>query len=136
MSLYENILNISNKNIEEEIKSSIIDTRRQLCNLNEDRMCLIYSSYIYQNLKKRHILSHIIDTKYLGLNYQHRFVLVYAKNYYLIDLTYSQFLNNDSNLIELLKNGYQKIDNNCFELYLKGIENYEKVIDLDEAFIR
>ncbi len=99
MSLYENILNISNKNIEEEIKSSIIDTRRQLCNLNEDRMCLIYSSYIYQNLKKRHILSHIIDTKYLGLNYQHRFVLVYAKNYYLIDLTYSQFLNNDSNLI-------------------------------------
>ena len=56
MSLYENILNISNKNIEEEIKSSIIDTRRQLCNLNEDRMCLIYSSYIYQNLKKFYYL--------------------------------------------------------------------------------
>ena len=136
MNLYDKILNINGKNIEDEIKNAIIETRQQLSDLDQDRTCLIYSSYLYTNLKKRHILAHIIDTKDLGFSFQHRFILVYNKDYYLIDLTYSQFLNDDTIFSKLLKEGYQKIDNKLFLIYLKIIEKNDIVLNLEDAFIK
>ena len=136
MSLYDKILNISNKNVEEEIKNAILETKDELKGLDVDRMCKIYSSYLYENLKKRHVLAHIIDTKDLGFSFQHQFILAYDKVYYLIDLTYSQF--NDSNFLfsKLLKDGYQIIDNITFVNYLKTVGSMVVNLDLDDVFIK
>lgn len=136
MSLYDKMLNISNKNIEEEIKNAILETKDELKGLDVDRMCKIYSSYLYENLKKRHVLAHIIDTKDLGFSFQHRFILVYYKVYYLIDLTYSQFNNNNILFSKLLNNGYQIIDNNTLMNYLKIISNENMFVNIEEIFIK
>ena len=136
MNLYDSLLNIGGKDIETEIKNSINETKEQLKDLDVDRMCLIYSSYLYENLKKRHVLAHIIDTKDLGLSYQHRFILVYAKEYFLIDLTYAQFCNENALFSHLLKDGYQIIDNNTFIDYLKTFVSVDLKLNLDDAFVK
>lgn len=135
MNLYDKMLNISGKDIEEEIKKSIIETKQQLICLDQDRMCLIYSSYLYQNLKKRHILAHIIDTKDLGFDFNHRFILVYDKDYYLLDLTYSQFLDDNPIFIKLLNDGYQKINNKDFLMYLKIVVRENFVGTIEDTFM-
>ncbi len=135
MNLYDKMLNISGKDIEEEIKKSIIETKQQLIGLDQDRMCLIYSSYLYQNLKKRHILAHIIDTKDLGFDFNHRFILVYDKDYYLLDLTYSQFLDDNPIFIKLLNDGYQKINNKDFLMYLKIVVRENFVGTIEDTFM-
>ena len=134
MNLYEKMLNISGKDIEIEIQNAIKETKQQLFGLEQERMCLIYSSYLYENLRKRHILTHIIDTKDLGFSFQHRFILVYDRDYYLIDLTYSQF--NNQLFSKLLKEGYQNINNNEFLLYLKTIENKINNLTLEDVFTK
>ena len=130
-----NILNIKNQNIEEIIQESIKEVKENLQGLDYNQTCLIYSSALFEILKRKHILVHIINTLDLGYSYLHQFLLVYdGNNYYLIDLTYRQF--NDNSLSDLNKNGYIKIDNNIFKYYLKVVTNNDFVINLNEAFIK
>ena len=136
MNLMDKILNIKNVNYEECIKKAIQKTKIELKDLDEERMCFIYSSYLYQNLLEFHLLARIIDTKDLGFSFSHRFVLVYDNNYYyLLDLTYKQFLNKDARFLKLLKEEYQQINNTDFNYYLKNILTSElKNKDLEDAF--
>ena len=130
-----NILNIKNQNIEEIIQESIKEVKENLQGLDYNQTCLIYSSALFEILKRKHILVHIINTLDLGYSYLHQFLLVYdGNNYYLIDLTYRQF--NDNSLSDLNKNSYIKIDNNIFKYYLKVVTNNDLVINLNEAFIK
>lgn len=130
-----NILNIKNQNIEEIIQESIKEVKENLQGLDYNQTCLIYSSALFEILKRKHILVHIINTLDLGYFFEHQFLLVYdGNNYYLIDLTYRQF--NDNSLSDLNKNGYIKIDNNIFKYYLKVVTNNDLVINLNEAFIK
>ena len=130
-----NILNIKNQNIEEIIQESIKEVKENLQGLDYNQTCLIYSSALFEILKRKHILVHIINTLDLGYFFEHQFLLVYdGNNYYLIDLTYRQF--NDNSLSDLNKNGYIKIDNNIFKYYLKVVTNNDFVINLNEAFIK
>ena len=137
MNLIDKIFNIEDINYEECIKKAILKTKLELQSLDEERMCLIYSSYLYQNLLEYHLLAHLIDTKDLGFSFCHHFVLAYdGIDYYLIDLTYKQFFNKDAIFLKLLFDGYQKVDNLEFNCYLKIILNNEfSQSDLNSIFI-
>ncbi len=88
MSLYDRMLNIANIDKESIIKQAIKKTKSDLTNLDYERMCLVYSSYLYENLKSLSCLAYIIDTNDLGFDYKHRFILVPDNNlYYLVDLS-------------------------------------------------
>lgn len=130
-----NILNIKNQDIEEIIRDSIKEVKEKLKGLDYNQTCLIYSSALFEILKRKHILVHIINTLDLGYSYLHQFLLVYDGNkYYLIDLTYKQF--NDNSLSDLNENGYMKIDDNIFKFYLKVVTNNDLTMDLSEAFLK
>ena len=95
----------------------------------------MFSSALFEILKRKHILVHIINTLDLGYSYLHQFLLVYDGNkYYLIDLTYKQF--NDNSLSDLNENGYIEIDDNTFKFYLKVVTNNDLTMDLSEAFLK
>ncbi len=130
-----NILNIKNQDIEEIIRDSIKEVKEKLKGLDYNQTCLIYSSALFEILKRKHILVHIINTLDLGYSYLHQFLLVYDGNkYYLIDLTYKQF--NDNSLSDLNENGYIEIDDNIFKFYLKVVTNNDLTMDLSEAFLK
>ena len=137
MNLIDKIFNIEDINYEECIKKAILKTKLELQSLDEERMCLIYSSYLYQNLLEYHLLAHLIDTKDLGFSFSHHFVLAYdGIDYYLMDLTYKQFLRKDAIFLKLLSDGYQKIDNLQFNHYLKSILRNEFIKkDLNDIFV-
>ena len=100
MNLYSKMLNIQNIDTEDLIKSAINEVKNELQGLSPERMCLIFSSYLYNALLKRHLIVHMIDTLDLGASYQHRFVIVY--------------------------NGKESICvNDCF---YQGLEDIEKVV--------
>lgn len=115
-NLYD-ILNITG-NKEEKIKSCIDNVRLELEDLIEDQTCKIYSSYISEELYKNHIINRIIRTGELS-SYDHHFVLVPidGDSYYLIDLTYSQFKND--NFEKLLSDGYIVINKDELNNYLR-----------------
>lgn len=124
MELFNMMQNIRGINVEEEIKKAILKVRNELTCLTENQTCLIYSSYLFEDLKYRGINVRLINTMDLGLNFEHYFVLVKsADNYFLGDLTYSQFL--DSNFNNLLIDGYMKLDNNILNEYLSLIDRKE-----------
>ena len=140
MELYDMIRNISGKNNEEELIKSISSVREQLNNLDEERMCRVYSGFLLQELLKRHIPSRLIRTSDLGLDYEHEFVLV-AKSetdggYFLADLTFSQFKSQSDYFNKLLKDGYQSIDSNDLINYLNIVskEYIEDVFSPDDIF--
>lgn len=137
MSLYDRILNINNVNKEDLIKKAIYMTEKELESLDYERMCLVYSSYLYNNLKQLSCLAYLIDTAELGFDYQHYFILVpdKEKEYYLLDLTYKQF---ESDEIDMFSNlylyGYQKINDILYEDYIfkvTGQNNHD--ISLDDS---
>lgn len=138
MSLYDRMLNIANIDKESIIKQAINKTKSDLANLDYERMCLVYSSYLYENLKELSCLAYIIDTDDLGFDYKHRFVLVPVdnSNYYLADLTYKQFGKDDDILSKLSSDGYEKIDNEKYNYYLSKVTGSEKDITIDESLFR
>ena len=138
MSLYDRMLNIANLNKESIIKQAINKTKSDLANLDYERMCLVYSSYLYENLKELSCLAYIVDTDDLGFHYKHRFVLVPVddSNYYLADLTYKQFGKDDDILSKLSSDGYEKIDNEKYNYYLSKVTGSEKDITIDESLFR
>ena len=62
MKLFDKIYNVEDINYEECIKKAILKTKLELQDLDKERMCFIYSSYLYKNLLEYHILAHIINT--------------------------------------------------------------------------
>ena len=138
MSLYDRMLNIANLNKESIIKRAIENTKSDLDGLDYERMCLVYSSYLYENLKDMSCLAYIVDTDDLGFDYKHRFVLVPVddSNYYLADLTYKQFGKDDDILSKLSSDGYEKIDNEKYNYYLSKVTGSEKDITIDESLFR
>ena len=77
MNFYNKILNIKGGNTEKLIDEAIKEVQTELANLDYERMCLVYNSYLYNTLLKKHVLVHIIDTSDLNLSYEHRFLLVF-----------------------------------------------------------
>lgn len=106
------------KSAEDKIKDAINETKEELGDLTTDRTCMIYSSYLYNNLKKKMLSASIMDTKEdFNMDYRHRFVTVKDKDgTYLIDLTFSQF-GDDPILIDLVKNGYDIMTKEKWEIY-------------------
>lgn len=138
MSLYDRMLNIANLNKESIIKQAINKTKSDLANLDYERMCLVYSSYLYENLKELSCLAYIVDTDDLGFDYKHRFVLVPVddSNYYLADLTYKQFGKEDEVLNKLYNDGYEMLDNEKYNYYLNKVTGTNKDITIDESLFR
>jgi hypothetical protein len=137
MDLYDRIFNITNKNIKKTIIEAI-NKCNELIN-NTEGMCMVASNIIYNFLLDQHILARIINTKELGIGYEHEAVIVKDKdNYYLIDFTYNQFLKVSSLLNkELLKNKFLQIDDETFNKYLDSIPKFYKFenISLNNIFI-
>ena len=132
MGLYEMMTNISGNNIEKVILESINRVNNILKDLTKDLTCKIYNSYVFRELRDRHIPVRLVNTKDLGFSYEHYFVLVPNDNkYYIVDMTYGQFNINS----ELTKNGYQEIDNDSFNSYLRVVtrENSNGIM-LDDVF--
>lgn len=128
-----NMLNIKNQDIKQIIEDSIKETQELLKGLDYNQTCLIYSSLLFEILRRKNILVHIINTKDLGY-YEHQFLLVYdGINYYLIDLTYKQF--NNKYLNNLLANNYTLIDDFNFNKYLQIITNSNLSINLSDIFV-
>lgn len=133
-----NILNIANKNIEQEIINTVEETKNELKNLTTDATCKIYSSYIKGSLDEKHILNKIINSKKdLDCSYEHEFVIVPDnKDYYLIDLTYEQF-GIDNELWKLHDFGYEKMTNNKWKHYLHQIsKNDYKDVELKDIIYK
>lgn len=120
MELYEMMKNISGRCNENVLIDAIDDTKNELNGLVEERMCKIYSSYLYERLKRQHISVRIINTLDLGIDYEHYFLLVLNKmdGYYLVDLTFSQFNVKDDTFAKLEDTGYQVLDDNFLNKYL------------------
>lgn len=133
MNVYD-LINLNNIDIEEAIKEIISDVRSELKDLDTDKTCKIYSSYVTEGLRRKHIVNRIVDSKDLDCLYSHRFNLVPAdgKEYYLIDLTYEQFDSED--FPELIQDGYMKVNDKTFNRYLDvvGIKAFGST--LDDAF--
>ena len=126
MSDLYDLLNIRG-NKEDKIKESIKKAKYDLRNIVEAQRCKIYSSYLSDILNKEHIINKIIKTGDFS-DYDHHFILI-PKNselYYLIDLTYSQF-NNNEYFEELLTNGYTIVNDSMLMIYLSIVSG--KVIN-------
>lgn len=133
-NLYD-ILNIKKIDIEQGIKDSIKTTKEELKEIPTKQNCFKYSKYLKHNLNKLNIVSRLIDTNSLGIDYEHYFVMV-PKNsdtYYVIDLTYAQF-GNDSYFNDLYTNGYELMDNVKFNAYLKRLSKEYSFIPIDDAY--
>ena len=118
-------LNITNVNIEKEIIDAIAKVKMELKDLNIDRTCRIYSSYLLRELQKKHILAHIVNTKKLDTEYEHYFIVVNSSiEKYIIDLTYEQFGYPEP--IELINNGYIKASETEIQDYIYKIANINK----------
>ena len=134
MNIYD-LLNIGNVDIENSILEVVEETREQLQGLDTDLTCKLYSSAVFDNLNKRHILNRMIETYDLECSYNHRFNMVLdGENYYIIDLTYEQFKSEE--LPELKKNGFMLMNDDTFKHYLE-IVGYSSInISLKEAFMK
>ncbi len=128
------LLNLDGSNVEDKIVDTIDDVRVELKDLTTDMTCKIYSDYIKKSLTKKHVISRVVNTSDLDLPYEHQFnvVLDGIDNYYLIDLTYSQFKN--SEFIDLLFQGFMKIKNKDFSRYLEIVGNGKSDVKLEDLF--
>lgn len=138
MELYDIMRDISGKSNENELINAITCVKQELSGLTEERMCKVYSSFLLKELLKHHIPSRLINTLDLGLNYEHIFVLVAAnqmEDYFLLDLTFSQFKTCD-HFTKLLTDGYQKVNDNDLNYYLNIITkaNFTNQFSLDNIF--
>ena len=135
MNVYD-LINLEESDKEKMIQEAIKETKRNLPGLTDGLTCKIYSSYMTEQLRKRHVVNRKIDTSDLNCPYSHVFNLVPIdeKEYFLIDITYSQFQNNDFE--DLLKNGYTRVDNDRFNDYLEITGKKNPQVSLDDAFMR
>ena len=137
MELYD-LINIQGKDNETELEKCIVVVKEQLKDLTEDRTCKIYNGLLYQELVKSHVTAKLVNTKDIGLPYEHVFILIPMNRgvFYLADLTYSQFRNQNPNFVRLLMNGYQKVDNRLLNQYIRIVEpkDIDKTYDIDSIY--
>ena len=121
-NLYD-ILNIKKNNVEMIIQEAIKLTRSELVNLVNERTCLIYTSYLYQNLRDQNILCYIVDTmEDLEKEFQHRFIVIPKdiESNYILDLTINQFGSNQL-FKEMESFGYQLLNREQYALYIEYV---------------
>ena len=53
MNFYSKLLNIKGGNTEKLIDEAIKEVRTELANLDYERMCLVYNSYLYNTLYQK-----------------------------------------------------------------------------------
>ena len=124
---YSNILHV---NKEEVIQEVVNKTKSELEGLTTERTCKVYSDYISRSLHSINILHRNIDTKDYGYDYSHKFCIVpNEEDYYLIDLTYSQFNNFD--FVDLLLDGYMIISKDELKEYMNIVGKNNIDIDID-----
>lgn len=136
-NFYDKLLNIKGNNIEDEIQKAILETKHYYNELTTERTCFIYSSKIFEILKKNGVSCHLIDTSDFDIHYSHAFVLVPFKKdkFYLVDPTYEQFIvNKDVAIQELYNFGYIELNDEIWKLYLKDICSYSKDISVNDVF--
>lgn len=120
----------------------LFEWSQNIMKVNQNKVISDSIKNVNNELKKNHVLARLINTSDLGFDYEHQFILVpinkLTKDYYLIDLTYSQFVKNmedEKIFTELLNKGYQKINNELWIQYLKNIlRNNNVKSSIDEAF--
>ena len=140
MELFERMKNIYGFNNEIELKKAIAKIKEELSYLTEERTCKIYSNYLLDELKKHHISARMINSKDLGFDYEHVFVLVLNNTgggYLLADLTFSQFNSHNNNFTKLLTDGYQEVTEIEFIYYLSIISGSRdpQIFNLDSIFL-
>ena len=122
------ILNIRGIDKEKMIEEGISETRKELEDLTTDRTCFMYTSHLYNNLRKREVQAHIIDTSAdLDMEYSHYFIIVPrdTESDYIVDLTYEQF-GYDNIFDKMYKDGYQVLNKKEYNKYLSNIKNISK----------
>ncbi len=136
MDLYNMIKNVYGKNIQEELVKAISIVKEKLYNLTKERMCKIYNGYLLNELSNHHLPARLINTLDLGLTYEHVFLLIPSENqeYFLVDLTFSQFNSNDDSFQSLLINGYQLVDDLTLNKYISIVTKTSNTFSLDELF--
>ena len=124
LNVYD-LLNLDGKNIEDKIISAIDEVKKELGDLETERTCMIYSGHLYNKLREKHVMCRLVDTKDLGIDYQHQFVLVSENrdSYFLADLTYEQF-GDDELLKKLISSGYEKMDELKWSYYMSKFDTY------------
>ena len=127
---YTNILNLD----KEEIIIDVIKlVKKELSELTTDRTCKIYSNYVSLYLRANYILHRNIDTGEYGYDYSHKFCLVPKdEDYYLIDLTFSQF--NNLEFLDLLIDGYTIVNKEELHRYLEIVGKSKDIIKVDTFF--
>lgn len=60
--------NVRGINIQEEIENSINITKEKLKDLTINRMCHVYNSYLFEEMKKRHLNVRLINLLDLGVD--------------------------------------------------------------------
>ena len=120
----EQLLNLSGCKVEDKLKDSITEVKKELSGLDVEQMCRVYSGHLHEKLRNRHVMCRLVDTSDFGVDYSHQFILVKDNsNYYLSDLTVKQF-GNDEYLTELLEKGYDKFDSVKWAYYLSKFDCY------------
>ena len=129
MDIYNMLKNIYGNNIEEQLIKSIFTVKEKLYGLTEERMCKIYNGYLLNELHNNHVLARMINTLDLELNYEHIFILVPSNdsNYFLVDLTFSQFNQKNDQLSQLVDLGYQLINDSSLINYLNIVAKEKQI---------
>lgn len=132
MNIYD-LINIGGEDVSTKIDKAIKKTKEELSDLDTERMCMIYSGYLYDNLRREHTICRLVDTTDLGLSYQHQFILVNnGDSHYLVDLTYDQF--GDDSFPKLLESGYEEFSDDKFRSYLKVVTGSNCTKTIRDAF--
>lgn len=132
---FMDLFNIRGNDIEKCIKDAISITSSYYKDLTREATCYIYSSMIFECLKEKGVTARIVDTSSFGDFYSHRFVLVpcTSDSYYLVDLTYEQFIKDDKYIKKLYDDGYVLLTDDLFKEYLSVICDGFK-FDIDDVF--
>lgn len=121
MDIFKMMQNVRGINIQEEIENSIKITKEKLKDLTINRMCHVYNSYLFEEMKKRHLNVRLINLLDLGFDFKHYFVLVNGNGeFYLADLTYEQFCNQDLNSM-MSGRGYMRLNDYLLNSYISFV---------------
>ncbi|MCI9281061.1 MAG: hypothetical protein HFI49_02220 [Bacilli bacterium] len=121
MDIFKMMQNVRGINIQEEIENSINITKEKLKDLTINRMCHVYNSYLFEEMKKRHLNVRLVNLLDLGFDFKHYFVLVNGEGvFYLADLTYEQFCNQDLNSL-MSGEGYMRLNDYLLNKFISFV---------------
>lgn len=130
------ILNIDGLSTEEKIKKSIDEAQEELKDLTKERMCKAYSDVLYEKLQRHHVISKKMNTKEMGCNYEHHFILALnQEETYLVDLSFIQFISHDE-MQELSEKGYQKLEESSWQDYIRIVTMEDYIPSLKQQITK